>query len=611
MTRYYRISVILLLTLAAATPDRTVISSPACSYEEEYFRHRKRGEFAEALESLRAWSIGLDDAASIAANLYRLRELVAYPELTDRALRTLDSIEAAAGPFEKDHADRIRAEQYRIQGDTRRADAIMDALAYLDFSALGPFSDAGDDEYGRASPSGKLPDFIQRATGHAPGDGWFPVAPDRTGTLDFAGLFPMPESPYFYLRRSFAVPRPGEYYLILGTSGRTDLWLDGARIFCDGIEHGFNHDQYFIRVILPPGPHRILLRACGSDRSIRVSFRIASVDGSRVKAQQPGPGGTTTPGTLIEAGYSPAVAALIKMNASDHDSRFLIGYLYYAMGFGNPGGRASEYLSSIPEDHPRCSCARLYLAQGAVDNADRDRLLLQSTAADPGNLESLRERVLLEIERGRIYEAAPLIEKIRRAAPASLRHSELMARLFVRTGPAEEAQRRILALKSSRYPSCGYRLGSLLSLSERDHLQAQQDLEQLLRLNHDDREAYLSLLDCYSMTGNLQRAEELLVQLIHLYPNSVGLRLRCARIIETRVGPGAAIPGLAAALKIAPGNSDVLRSLGLVYHKMGSRNLAIYYINRALALYPGNQWLRRYLEIIRNGKKPPAAPGRQ
>ena len=595
------------LVLALGTAARPDYAAPSVlSPEDEYYRLRQRGDYAEALKSLQAWTAGLDDPAAVMANLHRVRELLAYPELYEQGMQALAGIEAKAlcrDPFVKDHIDRIRAFLLLTKGETQKAEAIMTALSLLDFYASGPFSGGSGEEFERSRAPEKETGTVKPRGDDVREAGWFTVAPDRIGVLDFNDLFPGMDNPLFYLSRSISIPRPGEYYLILGTTGFTDLWLDGAKIFSERTEHGFSHDQYFIRVSLSRGAHRLLVKAGNSAEGIRFSLRIASIDGTRIRVpslREDG-AGAESPGTLLAVGYFPALVGLMKTSDAGPDVRYLIGYLLHAARLGGAGGRAIDYLSSLPEGHPRRSSARFYMAGEEKDAVAKERLLRQSLQADQKNLESLRELALLKIERDFIYEASPLIEEIYSSSPASRWYRELMTRLYLRAGQGAEAGLRADALKSSPYPSYGFSFGSLIYLAEGDYFHAKQDLERLIRLDRFDRASYLSLLDCHEKTGDHENAEGLLTQLIHLYPNSVVLKLRLARAIEARRGPGPSIPCLAAALEAAPGNRDVLRSLGLAYHKMGNKGLAVYYLGLALDRDPGDESLRRYLGVIRDG----------
>lgn len=611
--KYRPLTIIAMLIIAlCSTAPPQAAGGPARSPEEDYYRHRKRGDFAGAIESLRAWSAGLDDPAVITANLFRLGELLAYPELYGRAMRALDSMgPAARDPFARDLADLLRARLLLADGDTRGAEAILASLSFLDFQALGPLGreEAREAEAALFPVAGSDPGVPRGRS--AAGTGWHPVSPDRCGVIDFNDLYPLSGSALFYLRRSFQAPRTGEYTILLGTSGFTDLWLDGARIFSDPAGHQFSHGQYCIRVSLPQGRHRLMVRAGGAGKGVRCSVRIMAADGTRIAAgDMTGAGGDNAgAGTLIAADYFPALAGLTGKSAPD--DRYLAGYLFHAAGFRGAGGRAGGYLSSVPDGHPRRSPALFYLAMATDDAMSRDMLLRHSLQSDPGNLETMRELALLKIRRGFVYEAAPLAEVLRKAAPASPWHGELTARVFASTGPAAEALRRADDLEATPYASAGLRFGASIYLSEGDYFHARERLDRLVRLDRFDRESYLSLLECHEKTGDRVAAEALLLKLLHLYPNWIDLKLRCARVVEAGRGPGASLPGLTAALKTAPRNREVLRALGTAYHAMGNRGLALYYLDRAQDLDPGDRALRDYRSFIRGGSAPSRRKGAQ
>ncbi|TFH41756.1 MAG: DUF3857 domain-containing protein, partial [Chrysiogenales bacterium] len=183
-------------------------------------------------------------------------------------------------------------------------------------------------------------------------------------------------------------------------------------------------------------------------------------------------------------------------------------------------------------------------------------------------------------------------------APARLR-AESTIRLFIKSGWNAEALRAARALGNSSFPSAGLSLEASLLLSERDYHGAIPISEKLLIMDRYRASGYLRLLSCYEKTGSWDCAERLLGQAIALFPNRTDFKLRMAAIAETKSGPGAAIPHLAAALKRAPVNWDALRALGMAYHRIGKRSLAIDLLSRASALDPDNHALREYLRHIR------------
>jgi tetratricopeptide (TPR) repeat protein len=605
--RTFKTLVLLSLLVEAFARPRPAVPSSLLSGEDEYLKYKQAGNYSEALESLRAWTAGLDDSAAVSVNLYRIEELMKYPEMFDRGLEALDSIEPRAAGidlFLKDRIDLIRARLLLSKGETRGAESVMNALGFTDFDAMGPFKSVSAGEFERSRPPEKEFNPAQTCDGGIHSVSWFPVTPDRTGIINFNDLFPNVKDSFFYMNRSLDIRQSGEYYVILGKTGPADMWLDGAKIYSDRTNHGFSHDQYFIRVSLPRGPHRLLIKAGDSYEGIRISLRVSSADGTRIAPLRADAAGTAAPGVVRNAGYFPSLAAFMKRD--DPGARFLAGYLCLAARLGGDVNvRAVNYLSSIPDAHPRRSSSFYYLSLAVKNQESKERFLEKSIQTDPKNLEALCELAGIKMSHDFIYEASSLLEMIKKADPVSPWYDESMARLFIKTGMAPEALRRAEILKSSPFPSLGYRLEALIRRSENDYFHSIQELGQLIRLDRFNLTNYESLLDCYDKTGALEASEELLTRLIYLYPNNIGLKLRLARIMETRHGPGPSLPCLSAALKVAPGNGDVLRAIGLAYHKMGNRRLAVYYLGQALDRNPGDQALRMYLEIIRGGNESP------
>jgi tetratricopeptide (TPR) repeat protein len=594
--------ILLSLHASALTPN----PSSSLETEEAYFALKQAGSYADALDLLRAWSNELEDPAGIEINLFRIRELLAYPELYDRALDALIKIKAhavAKSPFLGDRIDEMTAILHLKKGDLRNAGIAVNDLSFLNFQAMGPFKSGTQDEFEKSYPPELGYDRGQTCIGKAYPVSWFPVMPDRTGAININDLHPDVRDSFFYFSGSLRVPRAGEYYLILGKTGFTDLWIDGARIFSDREEHGFDHDQYFIRVRLPAGPHRLLMKAGDSEQGIQVSLRIAFLDGKRLAAASAEISGVPEPGNVLSVSYFPSLAALMNQKTHSPESLFQIGYLLISARLGGPvNNLAVRHLSAVPESHPRFTSACYYLAKAEKSPEGRDRLLKKSIQACPKNLESVRDLADLKISRDFLYEAQPLIDMIRQTDPNSTFHHELTARLFIKLGLLPEAMRYAAILNKSRYPSSGCSLETSIYRAEEDYYRAAENLARLIELDRFELPYYQSALSCHEKRGALDAAERLCSGIIALYPNSTVLKLRLAEIVEAKKGPGASLPYLSAAHEQAPGNRDVLRALGMAYHKLGNPALAGYWLSLASDHDPDNFQLKQYLKVIRGEK---------
>ncbi len=570
---------------------------------DEFLKEKSAGNYTAALDALEKTTLALEDPSSIEVNLFRIRDLMRYPELHGRGMEILNRIAAKTGgdyPHLTDRIDIIRTMLYLSKGDVKEADAIQKSLSFLDFQVMGPFQNSSIDDFEKSYRPEKGFDKKQLCPGKFGSVSWFPADPDRTGSISLNELFPDTRQSFFYLTRIISVPQDGEYYLILGKTGYTDIWIDSTKIFSDRTGHGFCHDQYYLRVQLTAGQHRLLIKSGDSCSGIQLSIRVASVYGARLPAGDNDNSKLTGRASLNGIIYFSALAELLKIKEPGPDDLFKTGYLYLASNLvDSKNNRGLPFLSAIPEGNPLYSSACYHIAITQGNAEARDRYLNKSIQADPGNIESLRELAGLKISHGFVYEAYSLIDSIKKLNPHSPWRHELMARLFMKQQWPHEVMGHAAALKHTFYRSAGLSLGASLYISESDYSRSIPDLEELIRIDSFNLSWHRELLDCYEKIGRNDLAEQLLLRMIALYPNSSPLKLRLARTVELERGPVQALPFLTAAIKTAPGNRDVLMKLGLTYHKIGKKGLAVYYLDLACRHDPGNRWLRNYLETIK------------
>lgn len=598
--------IVILMSLHASAPYLNPAPPSKQTSEDTYFVLKKAGNYTEALNLLHTWTLELQDPADIEINLFRIRELLVYPELYERGLEALAKIKTRAcskSPFLQDRIDEMMIVLYLKKGDLLNAGIALNNLAFMNFQAMGPFKNSTVDEFEKSYAPELGYDPKQTCNGRVYSVSWFPAAPDRTGAININDLYPDVKDSFFYLSRSIRVPQAGEYYFIMGKTGFTDLWLDGARIFSDRGEHGFNHDQYFIRVYLPAGTHRLLMKAGDSEEGIQVSLRFASADGKRISAASGEVSGISEPGAVRDISYFPVLAALMKQKNPPPESLFRTGYLILSAQLENHNNnRALQCLSAIPENHRLFTSACYYMAKAEKSPEAKDRLLKKSILTGPKNLESVRELADLKISHSFLYEASPLIDMIKKADPNSPWYQELMARLFIKLGLYPEAMRYAALLNKSLYPSLGCLLETSIHRTEEDYYHAMQNLDRLLQLDRFELSFYQSALSCYEKTGAMDMAEQLCTGIIALYPNSIALKLHLAKIVDARKGPGPSLPYLSAAHEQAPGNRDVLRALGMAYHSLENAALAGYWLSLSLDHDPDNYPLRQYLKVISGGE---------
>ena len=605
--KHFRLIFIIILYIIVQYPaiSQKTASPETPSPENRYFLLKEAGRYGEAIDIMQIWNRELEDPIAIEINLFQLQELMVYPELHAKGLETLAAMlssKAAAGNrFVQDRIDIIKNRLYLNKGDIRTSKSIVDSLSFLNFHVMGPYNRRSVAEFDRSYPPEQSFDEGRTANGSDYPVSWFKAETDRTGTIDLNDLFTETRHTFYYLYNRIYLARGGEYIFILGKTGKTDLWLDGTRIFSNRSEHGFCHDQYFISVHLPEGFHRVLIKAGNSHEGVKISLRLAVLSGARVGTALPaGFSQKESAGTLRGIAYFPSLATLLIRKNPSPDDQFAIGYLLYMTRLGGRDSGIVKYLSDVPEHHSRHSSACYYLARAERDPDTKDSLLRRSRNSNPDNLEALRELAAVKIRHGFLYEAFPLISTMNAADQLSPWYLASMTRFFIKKRWIPEALRYAELLKKSPFPSLGNRYEAKIYTSDNDYFHALPDLEYLLDQDRWNRSNYTKLLSCYENSGKYGSAIHKLHQAVIMYPSCIAFKLRLARLIENQEGTSAALPYLSAALKTSPNNKHALSALGNAYYNLGKIDLAVYYLDLSLQFDPGNLALRQRLAIIKN-----------
>ena len=381
-----------------------------------------------------------------------------YPELYDRGLEALDGIRGKVppqAPLLRDRIDIMKCGLLLKKGDIRAAERVLAGLSFLDFYLMGPFKCAGPEEFSvsRCPEQGIVPS--RTCPGMYSDVSWFHAAPDRTGTINIDALSGDTADTLYYLQRSLAVVKTGNFYLALGKTGYADIWIDGTRVFSDRTRHGFDHDQYFIPVRLTEGAHRILIKTGGSSDGIKLSLRLSEA-GADISAA----GRSTC--------YPPALSSLMQKKDPGPTDWLRAGCLLVESRRGGQDDvTAAGLLSRVPESHPLYSTACCYRARAGADSDEEDRCYRKSLEADPGNLEALRGLALNALQRDLVYDAFPYIDVMKKNGRAPSWYDEAMAALCVKMGWCAEALRHAASLKHSPFPSAGLRIEADVYRSDR------------------------------------------------------------------------------------------------------------------------------------------------
>lgn len=573
--------------------------------EELYFFHKGRDNVEAAISAAVEGGAAANSAHMAEVWLFRLMELLRYPELIgaadEGARRIIESNAAAkADPSVRARADIIHLELALRRGMIDEARKLRESLGFVtSFRVIGPFDGSDHMHFAQPHAIEKGPDFSARFEGRTGPVEWMDAATDLSGKLDFDRLFHGTKNSMFYLYASFDAERGGLYQISLGKTGDLSLWVDGRAVFSDLREHGFGFDQYRVMLELRPGKHALLIKTAGSDEGCAVALRVTGSDGRAILSSREKGSATPESVRVLESGFFRSLEYHSKKKDPSPRDMFITGYLLHAAKLNSREGReAQTALARAREDRQLAPWALLYIAR--CENEAGAKELAFSEAADiQGDLtEAVAGLAVQRLGRDLAFEAEPLVRKISEINRESVLAEWLRGEIFLSKSWYLEAEKSGNALTGSRFPSAGHQLLGRVKTLQGEYEVAAVHFEYLARKDRLDLESLKSLEECRAKAGKYREAIDALSLAISFFPSDVGLRLRLAEMMDRSGGASESLAALASAHKISPSHPEVLFRLGEAYHRLGREDAAKRYFGLSLAHDPQNFQLKRYYSFL-------------
>ncbi len=605
MSRSSKKKLILLALMVVALFFPPPVSASFEEREHAYLLQKSAGNYADALDTLESMTFDTDSAPLIEMNLFRIQELLSSSELIAKGLGVLDSLAAghrtiAGNGFLRARLQIMRNRLLLRQGNAREAVAIRDALGFISsFNAIGPFPNIGGEGFDASFPPEREFNLAAAYTGRTAAVEWFSVSADLSGSVDFGELFESTADSIFYLRAQVSVSRGGNYILLVGKAGFTDIWVDGARVFSSRSSHQFSFDQYQVEVRLSAGMHAVLIKTANpASGNLRMSLRLTGSDGTPLRAA--GTAGTG-PGSCspVRSEYFNSLRMLIAAAASGPAASFHAGYLYSITGLSSENGReAFPFFEKASAAAAFSPASHYYLAMMESSPGAQEYHLEQTIRARPDHLEALVEMARRQIGQDRFYEACPFLEKAQKTGAQTALFNEAFAEFLLRKGWQLEAKKMSASARNSGLALFAEELDARIAFDSRRYRDSAVQYGALYRLDRGSLDFLDRHVQSCEKTGQIGEAITALTEAAGIYPNNTSIRLRLAGLVAESNGPAAALPYLAAVLRLSPNHPKALLQTGLVYHRTGKDGLARFYLRNALAHDPKNFTVARYLHLI-------------
>ena len=573
--------------------------------ERLFLLHKGRDNLEAALSAAIAGGAGAHSPAMAEVWLFRMMELLRYPELMDGigdgAKRVMElNTGARADRFTRARADILQLDLLLRRGRIEEARALTESLGFITrFRVIGPFAGTDHQHFISSHRLEKELDFSARYEGTVTKVGWFVAETDLSGRMDLDQLFRGTRNSVYYLYASLDVAREGTFHISLGKAGAAALWIDGREVFSDIREHGFAFDQYRITLALGPGKHGLLVKTAGSDEGCAVAVRVTDSEGKAVPSSTER--GSAMPGQvrMMESGYFGALEYHAKKkDPAPHDS-FLAGYLFYASKLNSREGREAPAAFARAKEDPALAPWALYYAALCESEAGaREQDLSDALHLRDDFVEARAALADQFLNQNLVSEAAPLVRSISGINSESILSQRLAGELFLAKTWYLEAEKAGAAMLGGKYPSAGHNLLGRVKKLQREYEGAAGHFEYLARKDRLDLESLYALAECRAKTGRYREAADALSSATAFFPGSVGLRLRLADMLDRSGGASASLAPLSAANKISPSHPEVLLKLGEAYHRLGKKDAAKRWLGEALRQDPQNFQLSRYYSYL-------------
>ena len=557
-------------------------------------------------------ALRIDDKARGEQWLFRIAELVRFPEQAGPALEVLQTVASGNKLFREDRVLRARSAQISLNlllrlGRIDEAKKVRESLGVIKFfRIIGPFEGTDLRDFTKELVVEKEMNYSAEYEGKSGKVKWFEAAADIQGRIDLNELFENTQNSIYYLQGYFDILHEGEYSIILGKNGPCRVWVGGTKVFDDSREHGFSADQYQITLRLGPGRYPVLIKTAGITEGCSLALRVTDLRGEAVPTGICVPASGKAGVKSFNAGYFGYLEHYAGKHDLDESDSFTAGYLAATLGLNSREKReALMFFNRSKEKRYMAPMSFYYAAQNEGNPGDTEKDLLKAIELKNDFIEAMISMAGIKLDLNLSGEAEPLIRnalKINSQSPLGL---IMMGELFISRGWHREAEKVGVELLAGKIPSAGeYTLGKIKKVRG-EYKEASSHYAKLYGMDRLGKDHLDSLLECLEKSGQYHAAAKAAEGALSFFQNSVQLRLKLASYIEKTGDVSASLPVLSAAHALSPENASTLYHIGEAYHRMGKKESARFYLGLALRGDPNNFSLNRYYSFLFEEKHEP------
>lgn len=544
-----------------------------------------------------------------------------------------EAVVAAAASPALDAPTRVYAELLasyarRRRGDLEGSAARLRKLGFVgSFLTVGPFDNENKSGFSAvfapetelAAPlvlgrtyDGKERPVRFRAPPSASTYGWFDFGDylrPREGICGYATTF-------VTAKAGTKAPRP--LTLWMGSTGAFKLFWDDALVLTDSAYRQLDIDRFATTVTLTPGPHRITVKACGTDESPKFALRLGDASG----APELGVDVSTDPAKSEEVAKAIVARAAEKRPAAA-EKKGVQGPMQVlaAQAEAKDAKPAAfeayaRYLAATGGDPDSEHTARDFARRAAEAEPTVPRLLFAGSLAEDRNQRaewlakaralSTEERVdvlLAEARHARSgtnwRDAVPIYRHILALDPDNVDGTLGLVELYGEAGLRRTALATIERAVERRPQTIALlrTFAAELQAAGRD-TEATEVEARYSSLRFDDTGYLSDQVDLAIVRRDASGARRWLARLQQADPDSAWSRSVAARTYRALGEPDRAIATYQEALQMAPEDLGTLRALSDLHGEQGARGEQLALLRKILTLSPQAKDVRDYVDFI-------------
>ncbi len=550
-----------LLCLSILLNSYALFADDTAAYYTHYFNYNRRALELHSYSTL----VESDDRLQIDTNLFRLEDSAFFIEdyeSINAKLTQLSREEVISSPFFQSQRNKISTFSHeKIDHKTNKN---LITHYYLN----GPYYSNSVHSFKNIS----LPDINNAQSDYHT----YPAEPDMYNTVDIEESFPFKKQNVFFIFSEFTITNEADYIFQLGKNGFVEVFIDGKKISANYKRHSFYPVQYFSRIHLTQGKHRIVIKTGAGESNHSISYAL--IPYSSIYA------------SIADSGLYTAE----KLYGPQTDEEiFNTAYILYKTGLTTHGMADSLYLrlkSNSTLYHP--SLYYLYLMS---ESSNESLNLLNTMNTIQKTPRGVYNAALYLSYHGMFDRAVEYMNDPDKYYSNNLVKNYIYSQLYKHKGWYFKSLEACKALEEQLpYTAAQTRADIYYKQNrQKEALELYKNLINRYPLTRSYLTEYIAILKNSKRNHELQNV---LFRSIHMFPESVSLRIQLAESLYNSGNINSAVTILASVKRKAPFHPDIYYLLSKCYLFSENRGLAYRFAQKAVSLNPEDTQLSEYLK---------------